>query len=106
MLRMGQCVLGMLELAVTSLLVDVGRLENVKNAGQMLRTLGSSWIRELKVIIESKLRIKMARQAKPQGWNLVESNHSLHFFERKTQLHERRDTFKAIYHKLARTPKG
>ena len=48
----------------------------------------------------------MARQAKPQGWNLVESNHSLHFFERKTQLHELRDTFKAIYHKLARTPKG
>ena len=78
----------------------------LRTPAKMLRTPALSWIQELKVIIESKLRIKMARQAKPQGWNLVESNHSLTFRERKTQLHERRDTFKAIYHKLARTPKG
>ena len=41
MLMMGQCVLGMLELVVTSLLVDVGRLENVKNAEADVKNAGA-----------------------------------------------------------------
>ena len=48
----------------------------------------------------------MAQQAKPQGWNLVESNHSLTFRKRKTFLYEQRDMFTAVYERKQRTPKG
>ena len=48
----------------------------------------------------------MAQQAKPQGWNLVESNHSLTFRKRKTFLYEQREMFTAVYERKQRTPKG